>query len=797
MTMKIGILTLFYGNVNWGGVLQGYALKTAIEELALACGVLDCQVDIVDYSGGANPVYPSLKSQIKQYSMGEIMKRGINTILRKLIKKKSAPLSVRRHLFFEFMEQVRLDEKGYTDQNIGALSSEYDALISGSDQVWNPNAVRRGFLQMDIEDPCRRIAYAASIARNDLSQQEREMMLPAIARFHAVSVREKTAQKFLNTYLEPYGAQEVHEVLDPTLLLGQHHWDQLAKDHFADEPPYAVCFFFSDSLSYRRHIEEYCKKQGLQMKIIPHAAGKFLPNDEKGDGERLYDLGPCEFVGLMKHASVVFTDSFHGSVFSLIFQKPFCVFERDKAVATSKNSRLYDLLDNFSLRERLLLHISQETLCTMLDTPIDYARVQKELDARRQMSIAFLMEALGWEKQEPVLAQEHKSILSVRPAACTGCSACQVVCPQGAIRMEKNRDGFSMPILEEEKCVSCTLCQQICPVLHPVVQQPISTHLAASKNEDVRKKSSSGGLFYHLANHVISQGGVVWGAAFDDDFMVSHKRATTQGELLPLMTSKYVQSNMEDVYSRVLEDLREGKQVLFCGTPCQVSALANFARKKHARENLILVDFICHGVPSPSVWGSYLEYLKRQFGPISKVSFRDKKRGWHDYSMVIHFASGKILSQSHELNAYMRAFLRDLCLRSSCYQCVAKGEQYAADITLADAWKVEKDAPKLADDRGTSLLVVRTPVGRQMVEAIQDKVRVLSTDYEKWCRYNPSLVRATIRPGARNRFFARWEKRGVEMWAQEKRVPKKARLRYFAKRTLKVTGLEKLARKFM
>ncbi len=793
--MKIGILTLFYGNINWGGVLQGYALKTVIEELALECGIPDCRVDIVEYSGGVNPVYPSLKSQLRQYSVGEIFKRVTESFLRKLKRKKNAPLGVRRKLFCEFMEKVRLDDKGYTDRNMAELSREYDALISGSDQVWNPNAIRRGFLQMDVQDPCRRIAYAASIARNDLSQREREVMLPAIARFHAVSVREKTAQKFLNTYLEPYQVAPVKEVLDPTLLLEKHHWDGLAGEHFAGEEPYAVCFFFSNSLSYRRHIEEYCKQKNLKIKIIPHAAGKYIPGDEKGSGERLYDLGPCEFVGLMKHASLVFTDSFHGSVFSMIFEKPFCVFERDAADgATSKNSRLYDLLDNFHLNPRLVREVSQEKLGEVMETPVDYGAIRAELEGRRSTSVDFLLKALNWELHTPTEKKGYKSILSLSPAACTGCAACKTVCPKGAIEMQDNRDGFRVPVVSEERCISCTLCQQVCPAMQTVTVQPAEALLAVSKNGDIRRQSSSGGLFYHIAAEMIEAGGVVWGAAFDKDFMVSHKRATTREELIPLLTSKYVQSSTEDAFEGVLADLKEGKQVLFCGTPCQVNAVAALADKAGLRSGLTLVDFVCHGVPSPGVWASYLEYLVGIYGPISKVSFRDKKRGWHDYSLSIEFVSGKKLSQSHELNAYLRLFGRDATLRSSCYQCVAKGDHCASDLTLADAWKVEKDAPELADDKGTSLLILRTPKGKEIIENLGDEVYTKPTGYDAWCKYNPSLVTPTRRQGTRSQFLSSWSAQGVRVWEGQK-VPTKIKLRYLAKRTLKVTGLDRVARK--
>ena len=323
------------------------------------------------------------------------------------------------------------------------------------------------------------------------------------------------------------------------------------------------------------------------------------------------------------------------------------------------------------------------------------------------------------------------------------------------------------------------------------------TYLGYNSNETVRQKSSSGGLFYELAISILNRSGVIYGAAFNEKFEVEHIRVTEKKQLERLLCSKYVQSKMNNVYSMVAEDLQNNHTVLFSGTPCQVSGLKIMLEKRNiSTEQLIAVDFICHGVPSPKVWESYLQYLSNR-GDISAVNFRHKARGWHDFYLNIQYKNNKAQSISHELDPYMRGFLSDKNIRPSCYQCSFKGKKYLSDITLGDAWKIEKDKPEWSDDKGTSLFIVRTEKGQKLLNSIPKSFLTAQADYEKWTAFNPSIVYATKKADGRTEFFEDFSRLSTnEFWNKYKKVPIKKSIKYKAKRVLKILRLEKVARKF-
>lgn len=385
--MKIGILTLFHGNNNWGGVLQGYALKTLLEQK-----YENVQVDILVYKSKNNIVYPSILKQMQQYNVREIFSLVNKKINKKSVRKVHGYLKERYKLFKDFQNIYKTNETVYTDATLIEAAKEYDCLISGSDQVWNPNVGRAGYFQAMIKDECKKVAYAASIARDDLSKEEQSIMIPCIERFDYVSVREKTAKKILDKYIT--NGKEVTETLDPVLMLTKDQWNLAFKEKNTDDEKYCLAFFFSESRKYRTEISKLAKEKNIKLKYIPFAANTYISSDLKGPGEPCWNVGPEEFIRLFQNAECVFTDSFHGAVFSIIFQKPFCVFERDKNTKVSKNSRLYDLLEKFGLSERLVKQFSVSDLSEIINKPIDYNKVDDLLMLYRNESLEFITKSL-------------------------------------------------------------------------------------------------------------------------------------------------------------------------------------------------------------------------------------------------------------------------------------------------------------------------------------------------------------------------------------------------------------------
>ncbi len=336
---------------------------------------------------------------------------------------------------------------------------------------------------------------------------------------------------------------------------------------------------------------------------------------------------------------------------------------------------------------------------------------------------------------------------------CSGCHACFNACPKNCISMKPDEEGFLYPEIDNEKCIDCGMCQRVCPVLTKYKGYPKGNAYACiNKSDETRKFSSSGGIFSLLAEHIISQDGVVFGAAFDNDLNVCHMGIRDIDELKKLQGSKYVQSKIGDTYKQAREYLEAGKKVLFSGTPCQISGLLTFLGKDY--ENLVCQDIVCHGVPSPLVWKEYLKFVENQIGAkAKKVTFRDKSYGWKRYFVRLDFDKEKKYTQPFNRNLFMKGFLENLYLRPSCYDCHSKSVERQSDITLADFWGIEKIHPEFFDNKGTSLVLENSEKGRQLINAISSKMHHKKVDIDSALKFNPSAYRSACIPKNRKRFM--------------------------------------------
>lgn len=338
-------------------------------------------------------------------------------------------------------------------------------------------------------------------------------------------------------------------------------------------------------------------------------------------------------------------------------------------------------------------------------------------------------------------------------AMCCGCSACFSVCPKNAITMLEDEKGFKYPKISKNKCINCGLCEKICPILNKreKLNKP-KAYACINKDESIRKNSSSGGIFTLIAEEIVDMGGVVFGAQFDNDFNVIHSYTDNKEELYKFRGSKYVQSIIGDNYKIVKKFLEEGKYVLFTGTPCQVEGLHAFLQKNY--DKLYTQDIICHGVPSPKVWEKYKEELEKQNNSnIKTMNFRDKSDGWMSYCLNYEFKNGNSYKELNSKNKYMQAFLKDLSIRESCYDCKFKTKNRKSDITLADFWGIENINPEMNDNKGTSLVIVNSLRGNTIFNRIKGKMKFVETDFEKSIKDNPSMTSSVQIPKDRERFF--------------------------------------------
>lgn len=372
---------------------------------------------------------------------------------------------------------------------------------------------------------------------------------------------------------------------------------------------------------------------------------------------------------------------------------------------------------------------------------------------------------------------------------CAGCRGCTQICPKGCIEMRADREGFSYPFIDDTACVGCGLCEQVCPMLHPAELSASvpEAYAAYCPEDDIRESSSSGGLFTVLASAVLKKGGIVFGAALTEDQSVCHIGAETDDELKRLRGSKYLQSNVGNTYRDAKIWLDSGRTVYYSGTPCQIEGLLRFLGKPYG--NLITQDIICHGVPSPLVWRQYVELREKTANAKSEeIFFRNKRLGWLQFSMHFRFENRDEYTQTKDDDLFLRCFLKNWCLRPSCYACRFKKESRAADITLADYWGVREDDPEMFDDRGTSLVLLHTEKGKRLFGEVEQRLKWKPADYAKAIGHNGAYLASVALPEERALFFKYLPEMGFEKTMKkvlEAERRRKRKSKYGIRRTLR------------
>lgn len=367
---------------------------------------------------------------------------------------------------------------------------------------------------------------------------------------------------------------------------------------------------------------------------------------------------------------------------------------------------------------------------------------------------------------------------------CVGCNACTQRCPVGCITMHESAEGFLYPKVDIERCVNCHLCEKVCPIINRAdTRKPVEAYGAYNNDENIRLISSSGGVFFALATYIINSGGVVFGACYDEHFDVIHDYAETCDEAKKFCGSKYVQSRIGNAFLKIEQYLKSGRKVMFTGTPCQVAGLRLFLRKSYG-DRLLLVEVICHGVPSPLVWRKYLYSISRaqNIGEtneisypssvathankslVTSISFRDKRLGWEKYGLTVRIIAQKDNNhqksqtdvnasssdieffEPHHKNLFMQCFLKDISLRPSCFECPARCGRSGADITLGDFWHVDTLAPQMVNDRkGLSLVLAYSEQGKESLKNCE-KLSLIPTSYDVALKSNIALIKDPLKP---------------------------------------------------
>ena len=350
----------------------------------------------------------------------------------------------------------------------------------------------------------------------------------------------------------------------------------------------------------------------------------------------------------------------------------------------------------------------------------------------------------------------------VEKEKCCGCSACVQICPKKCITLKEDKEGFLYPFINLKTCTHCNLCKSACPILANDIQNNKtlpSSYAVYNKSVSKRTKSSSGGLFYTFAKEALKKDGVVFGVVLNESFKAVHTYAQTEDELLKMLSSKYVQSDISNSYKLCKKFLEEKREVYFSGTPCQINGLLKYLNKTY--DNLITQDFICHGVPSPKIWNKYIDFLEAKYdSQIKSVNFRNKNEGWKRFSLYIEFENGKVYQKNNKEDFYLTSFIKNLILRPSCYNCNFKTLNRTSDLTLADFWGAERIVPHLNDNIGLSLLLIQSEKGKKIFSETKNSFVFESVDIDTAISTNESIYKSAKKPKRRKKYIKAVLKKG-------------------------------------
>ena len=723
--MKAGLLT-FYHLHHYGAILQAAATQRALETLGWECETIDYFVnqDTRIFRPAASP---SLAASDAYNAL-------------------HYPAVRRRWQRFEDFSRsfLRLTDRRYESrEELRRAELPYDLLVSGSDQIWNPTIFpdrRFDPVFFGAFSPLRKIAYAPSFGVARLPEGMEEELKGYLEGFSHLSVREVSGREIVR---EASG-REAAVVLDPTLLLTAAEWSALAADPALREKEYILCYGISRSGALEPYIRRLAEETGLPVVQLCGTRRKLHPK-----ARMISDAGPAEFLGLFQRAAYVCTNSFHGTVFSVLFQRPFFTAVAPAELQEPERSRTFSLLSRLGLTERV---VGKGDAAGLRDRP-DWAAAEVRLAAARAGAMAYLKAALAdepYQGTEAALPREDGPLLADR-THCTGCSACAAACPKDAIALVRDREGFAVPQVDLEKCVRCGICTRTCPMLQEREPRPLPAAFAAWNREaDIRRDSSSGGAFSALADYVLEGGGVVFGAALDGKQHLRHTACFRKEDLWRLRGAKYVQSDLEGVFREVRKCL-ETRQVLFSGTPCQVDGLYRYLGRRP--ENLTTCDLVCHGVPSPGVWEDMARYIEKKRGrELQTVRFRNKVEGWKNSHFTAVYDDGTVDTHPLYETEYGRAFGRALFLRPCCHRCPYACMNRPGDFTLGDLWGLRPDELPEQQRLGVSLLLVNTPHGSHIFGQLPLNCRPFPV--ERAIAGNPRLASPTVQPADRAAFFA-------------------------------------------
>ncbi|MBE6842198.1 MAG: 4Fe-4S dicluster domain-containing protein [Ruminococcus sp.] len=607
------------------------------------------------------------------------------------------------------------------------LNNICDCFCAGSDQIWNYNISFHENMYLPFADSNKKlISFATSFGHktDKTPDSAKGNVRKHLQRYSAISVREQFDVDILR---ENYGIKG-DLVFEPVFCIDKKYYEQLANESSFDEKePYLLTYILDPTPEKREAILYYAETLGIKTVNILDGVQKVWDQNNKALNipGTLSNVSTEDFLKAFMNAKYVITDSFHGSAFSIIFNKPFM------SIANHRRGyeRFVDLLGRLNIMNRLVTDVNNIPRDIKYFEDIDYIEVNSIIEREAKRTIEWFKNAIETpkEKMESIILKSNDNAITSKLAKnkCVGCGACVSICPKWALSLQSDEYGYYRATIDNEKCVDCGLCSKKCPVLEKPMNLNTETpdcyeFIAADK--DIVQKSSSGGAFSVMANEAFKRNGVVVGAAWRDDFSVEHIMIENESDMPKLRKSKYLQSFLGNgILRKVKSVLDTGRFVLFTGCPCQIAGLRKFLDKDY--DNLVMVDLLCSHAPSEKFFKSYIDSLKKCDGAeINDYEFRYKSTSQNWDCTTIKFKSNEqeVVRRGAKEDNYQRAYHNHTMCSSHCENCNFQASKRYGDITMGDFWWIDKKDSAQKFESGVSALIINNEKGKVFVDSLSE-----------------------------------------------------------------------------
>lgn len=673
---------------------------------------------------GANLTYYALNRAIQKLGYSVVM------IWRSVRQSSSVTLPESEPLRFA-CKYYNISEK-YTKSELNKHNNICDCFILGSDQLWNPDLERvagEEFFLSFVDDEKIKLAYAQSFGNHvTLKTAFKEKYKKLIERFDGISVREDSGVVLFKNEFN----LSVPQVCDPVFLVPVEEFSNLAKSADIKTPEKYVVNFILDPTDEKI---EACRNIRKKLGIEEYINLTDLHDGEKKAqgflGEKvLFETSIENFVYAYQNAEYIITDSFHGTCMAIIFNKPFIsIANKSRGI-----KRFESLLSWLNLRSRLYYDIKKLHTDISLESP-DFTEANEKIKSSREFGLKWLKD--GIEKGSNIVRRLPQK-------SCNGCSACVSVCPADALELVEDEYGYYRSSVNEDKCIKCKKCIHICPALNDIKKtnynHPMCYAFQAA-DDSLLYNSTSGGAFSLIAHEVLEKHGLVFGAAWKEDFSVHHISVDNEEDLSKLRKSKYLQSFPGNTFRTIKTELDNNRTVLFSGCPCQVAGLQSYLGKSY--DNLITVDILCSNAPSAMFFKGY---LMDNYTKLSGYEFRHKgegwKPGWKDYAIKVkHEDKSEVVLKGLGYDEYQKLFHSHVMCPEHCEKCKYQSLPRYGDITIGDFWGVEKKMALNGTEKGISVVLCNNEKGKAIVDGISsNKIGIKKEVPVEWLGNNGYAV---------------------------------------------------------